>query len=142
MYGLLEYDNIWSRWYLRVQQNVNIERIAFKVVQIKFLAMQFFAEFSAAIILVFSVSRSFRIHYNMPIFFYYWCWKQFKRTAFIFNYLKVFTVTFDHFNASLLNTTSNFLTEPNISTIAGYGNISVKDLIILVKVKGSNEVIS
>ncbi len=45
MYGLLGYDNIWSRWYLRVQKKVNIERIAFKVVQMKFLAMQFFANF-------------------------------------------------------------------------------------------------
>jgi len=45
MYGLLGYDNIWPRynylkiWNLRVQKNLNIEKIAFKVVQIKFLAM-------------------------------------------------------------------------------------------------------
>ncbi len=38
-------DNIWSRynylkiWNLREQKNLNIEKIAFKVVQIKFLAM-------------------------------------------------------------------------------------------------------
>ncbi len=44
MYGLL-YDKIWLRckylkiWNLRVQKNLNTEKIAFKVVQIKFLAM-------------------------------------------------------------------------------------------------------
>ncbi len=42
MYG---YDNIWQRynslkiWNLRVRKNLNIEKIAFKVVQMKFLAM-------------------------------------------------------------------------------------------------------
>ncbi len=45
MYGLLRSDNIWSRfnylkiWNLRVQKYINIEKIAFKVVQMKFLAM-------------------------------------------------------------------------------------------------------
>ncbi len=45
MYGLLGYDNIWLRcnylkiWNLREQKNLNIEKIAFKVVQMKFLAM-------------------------------------------------------------------------------------------------------
>ncbi len=45
MYGLLGWDNIWLRynylkiWNLRVQKNQNIEKIAFKVVQMKFLAM-------------------------------------------------------------------------------------------------------
>ncbi len=45
MYGLLWYDNIWPRynylkiWNLRVQTILNIEKIAFKVVQMKFLAM-------------------------------------------------------------------------------------------------------
>ncbi len=45
MYGLLGSDNIWQRykylkiWNLRVQKNLNIEQIAFKVVQMKFLAM-------------------------------------------------------------------------------------------------------
>ncbi len=45
MYGLLWLDNIWSRhnylkiWNLRVQKNHNIEKMAFKVVQIMFLAM-------------------------------------------------------------------------------------------------------
>ncbi len=45
MYGLLGYDNIWLRynylkiWNLRVQKNLNIEKITFKVFQIKFLAM-------------------------------------------------------------------------------------------------------
>ncbi len=44
MYGLLGKDNIWPRynylniWNLRVQKNLNIEQIAFKVVQIKSLA--------------------------------------------------------------------------------------------------------
>ncbi len=42
MYGL---DNIWLRynymkiWNLRMQKNLNIEKIIFKVVQMKFLAM-------------------------------------------------------------------------------------------------------
>ncbi len=42
MYSLLGYDNIWPRYNylkLRVQKSVNIEKIAFKVVQIKYLAM-------------------------------------------------------------------------------------------------------
>ncbi len=45
MYGLLGSDNICLRYNylkignLRVQTNLNIEKIAFKVVQIKFLAM-------------------------------------------------------------------------------------------------------
>ncbi len=45
MYGLLWLDNIWLRynylkiWNLRVQKNQNIEKIAIKVVQMKFLAM-------------------------------------------------------------------------------------------------------
>ncbi len=45
MYGLLWSDNIWLRynylkiWNLRVQKNQNIEKITFKVVQMKFLAM-------------------------------------------------------------------------------------------------------
>ncbi len=45
MYGLLGKDNIWPRynylkiWNLRVQKNQNIEKITFKVVQMKFLAM-------------------------------------------------------------------------------------------------------
>ncbi len=45
MYGLLRSDNIWPRynywkiWSLRVQKNLYIEKIAFKVVHIKFLAM-------------------------------------------------------------------------------------------------------
>ncbi len=45
MYGLLWSDNVWLRynylniWNLRVQKNLNTEKIAFKVVQMKFLAM-------------------------------------------------------------------------------------------------------
>ncbi len=45
MYGLLGSDNIWLRynylkiWNLRVQKNQNIEKITFKAVQMKFLAM-------------------------------------------------------------------------------------------------------
>ncbi len=45
MYDLLGSDNIWSRynylkiWNLRVQKNQNSEKITFKVVQMKFLAM-------------------------------------------------------------------------------------------------------
>ncbi len=45
MYGLLGSDNIGLRynylniWNLRVQKNLNIEKITFKVVQMKFLAM-------------------------------------------------------------------------------------------------------
>ncbi len=45
MYGLLGSDNIWpiynflNIWNLRAQKNLNIEKIAFKVVQMKVLAM-------------------------------------------------------------------------------------------------------
>ncbi len=45
MYGLLWSDNICLRynylniWNLREQKNLNIEKIAFKVVQMKFLAI-------------------------------------------------------------------------------------------------------
>ncbi len=45
MNGLLGFDSIWPRynylkiWNLRVQKNLNIEKIAFKVGKIKFLAM-------------------------------------------------------------------------------------------------------
>ncbi len=45
MYGLLGLGNIWpiynylNIWNLRVQKNLNIEKIAFKVVQIKFIAI-------------------------------------------------------------------------------------------------------
>ncbi len=45
MYGLLGSDNIWQRynylkiWNLRVQKNLNIEKLAFKIVQMKCLAM-------------------------------------------------------------------------------------------------------
>ncbi len=45
MYGLLGSDNIWLRynylkiWNPKVQKNLNIEKIAFKVVQMKFCAM-------------------------------------------------------------------------------------------------------
>ncbi len=45
MYGLLGSENIWPRYNylkicnLRVQNNLNIEKMSFKVVQMKFLAM-------------------------------------------------------------------------------------------------------
>ncbi len=45
MYGLLGQDNIWLRydylkiWNLREQRNLNIEKITFKFVQMKSLAM-------------------------------------------------------------------------------------------------------
>ncbi len=45
MYGLLGFDNIWPRynylkiWNLRVQKNLSFEKIVFKAVQMKFLAM-------------------------------------------------------------------------------------------------------
>ncbi len=45
MYGLLWLDNIcpshnyWKIWNLRVQKNLNIEKIAFKVIKMKILAM-------------------------------------------------------------------------------------------------------
>ncbi len=45
MYGLLWQDNIWLRynylniWNLRVQTNLNTEKIAFKIVPMKFLTM-------------------------------------------------------------------------------------------------------
>jgi len=43
MYGLSRYDNIWLRykylkiWNMSVQKHLNIEKIIFKVVQMKFL---------------------------------------------------------------------------------------------------------
>ncbi len=45
MYGILGAGNIWLRcnylkiWNLRAQKNLNIEKLAFKVVQLKFLSM-------------------------------------------------------------------------------------------------------
>ncbi len=45
MYGLLGSDNIWPRynyfniWNLRVQKNLNIDKITFKSVQMNFLAV-------------------------------------------------------------------------------------------------------
>ncbi len=45
MYGLLGSDNIWSSynylkiWNLRVQKKLNIDKITFKVDQMRFLAM-------------------------------------------------------------------------------------------------------
>ncbi len=45
MHGLLGLDNIWpiynylKIWNLRVKRNLNTDKIAFKVFQIKFLAM-------------------------------------------------------------------------------------------------------
>ncbi len=45
MYGLSGSDNIWPSnnylniWKLRVQKNLNIEKITLKVVQVKFLVM-------------------------------------------------------------------------------------------------------
>ncbi len=40
MYGLLGSDNIWLRYnYLNIQYYLNTEKIAFKVVQMKCLAM-------------------------------------------------------------------------------------------------------
>ncbi len=39
MYGLLGSDNILPRYNLDLQKNLNIEKIAYEVVQMKFLAM-------------------------------------------------------------------------------------------------------
>ncbi len=45
IYGLLGSDNIWPRhkylkiWNLRLQKNLNIEKIAFNVIQMKSLSM-------------------------------------------------------------------------------------------------------
>ncbi len=39
MYGLLWSDNIWESGIWGCKKNLNIEKIAFKVVQIMFLAM-------------------------------------------------------------------------------------------------------
>ncbi len=45
MYGLLWSDNILTKiWNLRVQKIPNIEKITFKVVQMKFLAMHITAK--------------------------------------------------------------------------------------------------
>ncbi len=51
MCGLLWSNNIWPRynylniWILRVQKYLNTEKIVFKVVQIKFLAMYITIQF-------------------------------------------------------------------------------------------------
>ncbi len=39
MYGLLGSDNIWKSGIWGCKKNLNIDKITFKVVQIKFLAM-------------------------------------------------------------------------------------------------------
>ncbi len=69
MYGLLWQDNIWLRynylkiWNLRVQKNLNIEKINFKVVQMKFLAMYITnRKFSFDIFVVRNVLNMFMEH--------------------------------------------------------------------------------
>ncbi len=71
MYGLLGSDNIWPRynyltiWNLRVQKNLNIEKIAFNclVVQIKFLAIYITSQkWSYDIFTVINVQNIFMEH--------------------------------------------------------------------------------
>ncbi len=69
MYGLLWKDNIWLRynylkiWNLRMQKNLNIEKITFKFVQINFLAMHFTNKmFSFYIFTVGNVQNIFMEH--------------------------------------------------------------------------------
>ncbi len=71
MYGLLGSDNIWPRynylkiWNLRVQKNLNIEKIAFYclVVQIKFLAIYITSQkWSYDIFTVINVQNIFMEH--------------------------------------------------------------------------------
>ncbi len=74
MYGLLWQDNIWSRYNylnicnLREQNNRNIEKIIFKVVQMKFLAMHITNQkWSFDIFTVGNVQNIFMEHYlNNP----------------------------------------------------------------------------
>ncbi len=70
MYGLLGYDNIWpiynylKIWNLRVQKNLNIEKITFKVIQMKFLAMHITNQkLSFDIFTVENVQNIFMEHY-------------------------------------------------------------------------------
>ncbi len=71
MYGLLGSDNIWPRynylkiWNLRVQKNLNIEKIAFNclVVQMKFLAIYITSQkWSYDIFTVINVQNIFMEH--------------------------------------------------------------------------------
>ncbi len=69
MYGLLGEDNIWLRynyfkiWNLRVQKYQNIEKIAFKVVQIKSLAMHIpNKKISLYIFTVYNLQNIFKEH--------------------------------------------------------------------------------
>ncbi len=69
MYGLLGKDNIWPRynylkiWNLRVQKkNHNIEEIAFKVVQMKYLAMLLLQKWSFDIFTVRNLQNIFMEH--------------------------------------------------------------------------------
>ncbi len=70
MYGLLGQDNIWLRynylkiWNLRVQNNLNIEKITFKVVQMKFLAMHITNQkLSFDIVMACNLQNMFMEHY-------------------------------------------------------------------------------
>ncbi len=68
MYGLLGYDQIWLRynylqiWNLRVQKTQNIEKINFKVVQMKFLAMHITNKKSFEIFTVGNLQNIFMEH--------------------------------------------------------------------------------
>ncbi len=65
----LSIDDIWLRynylkiWNLRVQKNLNIEKIAFKVVQMKFLAMHITKQkLSFDIVTVGNLQNIFMVH--------------------------------------------------------------------------------
>ncbi len=68
MYALLGLDNIWPRynylkiWNLRVKKNLNIEKITFKLVQMKFLAMHINKKISFDIFTVENVLHIFMEH--------------------------------------------------------------------------------
>ncbi len=69
MYGLLGSDNIWQRynylkiWNLRVQKILNIEKIAFKFVKMKFLAMHItYKKLSVDIFMVGNLKNIFKEH--------------------------------------------------------------------------------
>ncbi len=68
MYALLGLDNIWPRynylkiWNLRVKKNLIIEKITFKLVQMKFLAMHINTKLSFDIFTVENVLHIFMEH--------------------------------------------------------------------------------
>ncbi len=77
MYGLLWSDHIWLRynylkiWNLRVQKNLNIEKIIFKVVQMKFLAMHITNQKISFDIFTVGYLQNIFIEYDLDLIFWW-----------------------------------------------------------------------